>query len=100
MWADRNAEFSSQKKYRQNLIYPTHATGIDLADPNCIGLKELFEDNTILHMFTGGNSNWREGTSNRGMPENIIRASGLFNPERVKNCQLLCCADGLVHIPD
>src|SRR3989442_359222 len=89
--ADRDAELGGQKENRQDFVYPADAAGIDLADGNGVGLKKLLEDNAILHMFTGGNTDRRDRTCNRGMSKNIIRAGGLFNPEGVKCRQGVHC---------
>src|SRR5258708_31217257 len=50
-------------------------------------------------MLAGGNADRRYRTRNRGVSENIVRAGGLFNPERVESRQVLHCGDGLVHLP-
>src|SRR6266581_1285745 len=100
MWADRNTEFGSHKENCQNLVYPANAAGIDLANTDGVGLKKLLEDDAILYMLTGGNSNWRNCSCNRGMSKNIIRAGGFFNPERVKCRQESHCSDRIAYIPD
>ena len=84
VWTDWNTEFGSHKQNCQNLVYTTNSTGIDLADPDRVGLKELFKNDAILYMFTGSNPNWRYCSRNRGMSKNIVWAGGFFNPERVK----------------
>src|SRR5258706_8547277 len=82
--ADRDAELGGHKENRQDFVYPADAAGINLADGNGVGLKKLLEDDTILHMLTGGNTNPRDHTRNHGMSNNIRRAGELFNPEGVK----------------
>src|SRR5712691_2475786 len=99
MWTDRNAEFGGHKQNRQNLVHPADAAGINLADADGIGLKELLEDDAILHMLTGGNPDRRDGPRNGGMSQNIIRAGGLLNPEGVKGSQVLHSSNRLVHLP-
>src|SRR5207302_10980384 len=83
----------------QDLVYPADAAGIDLADTDGVGLKELFEDDSILHVLAGGNADRHYRASDRGMSKNIVRAGGLFNPEGVEGRQVLHSADSLVHLP-
>src|SRR5713101_541969 len=42
--ADRDAELGGHKENRQDFVYPADAAGIDLADTDSVGLKELLED--------------------------------------------------------
>src|SRR5690242_9602505 len=85
MWADWNAEFNSHKENRQNLIYPTYTTGIDLAKPYGVSLKDVFEDEVILSVITSGNTNLHDRKRNSCMSKNIIKTGEFFNPERVKS---------------
>src|SRR5579871_513652 len=87
--ADRNAESGRHQQNRQNFVDSTNATGIDLANRDGVGLKELFEHYTILNMLAGGNAYGCNGARNGRMSKYIIRAGGFFNPERVKGCQAL-----------
>src|SRR5947209_19228568 len=99
VWTDRDAEFGGHEENRQVLVYSADAAGIDLADADGVGLKELLEDDAILHMFAGGNTNRRDCTRNHGVAKNVIRAGGLFNPEGVESPQGFHCCDSLVHLP-
>src|SRR5690242_11969402 len=84
VWADRDTEVGCHQEYRQHFIDTTHAAGIDLANANGVRLKELLENDTILHMLSGGNTNRRNGACNGGVSKYIIRAGRLFDPERVE----------------
>src|SRR2546421_11378535 len=39
VWTDRDAELGGHEENRQDLVYPTDAASIDLADANGVGLK-------------------------------------------------------------
>src|SRR5215469_7567525 len=99
MWADWNTKFGSHEKNCQNLVYSSDTAGIDLADANGIGLEELLENNTILHMLASSNADWCNGPCYCSMAKNIIRASWFFNPEGVKFRQLLHGSDSFFHLP-
>src|SRR5690349_14370811 len=99
MRADRNAEFSGHQENRQDFVDASNAAGIDLADADGVLLKELLEDDTILHVLTGGNTDWRYCSCNGSMTENIIWTGGLLNPERIKGCQVLHCGDSFGYVP-
>src|SRR2546421_13127728 len=96
---DRDAKFGSHEENGQDLVYPADAAGIDLADADGVGLKQLLEDDSILHVLAGGDSDRRYCSRDRGMSKNIVRAGGLFDPEGVESRQALHCTDSLVHLP-
>jgi len=60
MRADRDTELCGHQQNRQDFVYSADAAGIDLADTDGTGLKELLEDDTILHVLTGSNTDWRD----------------------------------------
>src|SRR6266567_1522221 len=96
---DRDAEFGSHEENSQDFVYPADAASVDLADADGVGLKELFEDDSILHVLAGGNADRRHCARDRSMSKNIVRAGGLFDPEGVEGRQALHSADSLVHLP-
>src|SRR5712691_2034941 len=96
---DRDAEFGSHEENGQDFVYPADTAGVDLADADGVGLKELLEDDAILHVLTRGNSDRRYCSRDLCMSKNIVRAGGLFDPEGVEGRQPLHCADSLAHLP-
>src|SRR5438105_12853000 len=96
---DRDAEFGSHEENGQDFVYASDAAGIDLADADGVGLKELLEDDTILHMLAGGNTDWRNCSCNGSMTKNIVWTGRLLNPERIEGCQVLHRGDSFVYVP-
>src|SRR5579884_743796 len=99
MRADRDTELGRHQQNRQDFVYSADAAGIDLADADGVCLKELLEDDTILHMLSGGNTNWRNGSCNGSMTKNIIWTGRLLDPERIESRQMLHCGDSFGYVP-
>src|SRR5579875_2717581 len=97
--ADRNTRAGSHQEDSQDFIDSADATGVNLANSNGIGLKELLEDDTVLHVLAGGNMDRRDCAGNCSVPKNIVRAGGFFNPERVKGRQVLHSGNRFVYLP-
>src|SRR5437588_4140942 len=99
MRADWDTELCRHQKNRQDFVYSANAAGIDLAGADSVGLKELLEDDTILHMLAGGNTDWRNCSCNGSMTKNIVWTGRLLNPERIEGCQVLHCGNRFGYLP-
>src|SRR5689334_2970826 len=98
MRADWDAELCSHQENCQDFVNSSDAAGIDLADADGVGLKELLEDDAVLHMLASGNTDWCNCSCNGSMTKNIIWTGGHFNPEGLKGCQMLHCGDSFGYV--
>src|SRR6267143_5587866 len=46
--ADRNPELCSHQEHREHFIHPSQPAGVELAEDDCVRLKQLLEEDAIL----------------------------------------------------
>src|SRR6218665_421896 len=101
VWTYWDTIFVSHKDDRKHLVYPTDTASIDLAELNCAGHEKLLENDTILALFTGCNTDsvWRQCFRNLEVSKNIIRTCRLFYPQRLEINQSLHMFDCFINAP-
>jgi hypothetical protein len=101
VWANRDIELLSHQKDSKDLIDTCDTARIDLTEIDGLSLEELLEDDSVLNVFTSGNTGARvQSLTDRSMAEDIIRRSGLLNEERIERKKILHPIDSLLHIPN
>ena len=100
MRADRHPEVRRQQQNRDHLVDTAKAACVDLAKAHGPGLKELLEHHPVMDVLSGSHPDRGDLTGDRRVPEHIVRAGRLFDPQRRELRQTAHVADGLVNIPD
>src|SRR5689334_4587043 len=72
MRADGNTEFRRQQQNCQDFVDASNTTCIDLADAERIGLKELLEEDAVLHHLARGDLYWSHCLGDGSMAEHIV----------------------------
>src|SRR6266567_831772 len=97
--ADRNLELCSQQENGEVLIYACHATAIDLAYVDGLGLEELLEHDPVVAVLSCRDAHRRRLCAYACMAENVIRAGRLLHPPQVQLGQLPCTGNSLLDAP-
>ena len=98
--ADRHPELVGQQLHREDLVDAGEAAGIDLGEADGVGLEELLPHHPIVDVLAGGDLEGCDGAGDGGVAEDVVRAGGLLDPERVELGQAGHAGDGLGHAPD
>src|SRR5216684_951654 len=72
MRAHGYAELRRHQHHRKHFVHAAEPAAINLAKADGAGLQELFEDHSILAVFSGGDANWRDGLRDFRVAQNII----------------------------
>src|SRR5229473_4461612 len=72
MRAHRYAELCRHQHHRKHFVHAAEPAAIYLAKADGAGLQELFEDHSILAVFSGGDANWRDGLRDFRVAQNIV----------------------------
>ena len=72
MRAHGYAELRRHQHHRKHFVHAAEPAAIYLAKADSAGLQELFEDHSILAVFSGGDANWRDGLRDFRVAQNII----------------------------
>src|SRR5690348_754962 len=92
-------ELGRHQQDGEHLVHSTWAGCINLAEGNGFGLKELLEDDAVLHLLPCRHLNGGNRPCNGGMTEDIIWARWLLNPPRIEPGQAFHASDCLTDIP-
>jgi hypothetical protein len=99
--ANGNIELLGHQKNGKNFIDTGNTARVDLAEIDGFSLEELLEDDSVLNVFTSGNTSARiQSLADSSMTEDIIGRSGLLNEERVERKKILHPINSLLHIPN
>ena len=62
-------------------------------------LEHLLEEDTVHPVFTGGDTDRRDGFADGSVSEDVVGARRLLDPQRLELGELLDPVDGLRHVP-
>lgn len=81
MWAYQHAKFSGHEQDAEDFRYASQSARVDLRYVDGICLEQLLEHHPIVCMLPRGNTDVEgfESLSDRGMPQDIIWCSWLFD---------------------
>src|SRR6266852_4615558 len=72
MRAHGDAELCRHQHHRKHFVHAAEPAAIYLAKADGVGLQELFEDHSILAVFSGVDANWRDGLRDFRVAQNVI----------------------------
>jgi len=99
--ADGDVELFGEEVDGEDLVDAAEAAGVDLAELKATGLHELFEEDAVLAVLAGSNTDAEgiDGAGDGGVAEDIVGAGGFFDPEWLEAGEGLHVVDGLVNVP-
>ena len=100
VWADRHAELGCHQDDRQDLVHASDTAGVDLAHVDRSRLEELLEEDSVLDVLPGGDADRRDGLTDPGMSEDVVRARRFLDPPGVELAKRTHRADRFVDAPD
>ena len=92
MRTHRHAELRGHQHHREVFVHAAEPAAVDLAEADRLGLQELLEHHAVGAVFAGRDADRPDRPRDRGVPEDVVRARGLLDPERVESREVLACA--------
>src|SRR5207249_3016072 len=97
--ADGKAKLGGHQQDCQYFVDAAQPAAIDLTELDSFSLHQLFENHTILAMFTRCDADGLDSFGDGRMPQNIIRTGRFLDPPRLEPCQSLHMVDGFSYVP-
>lgn len=100
--ADGLAELPGHQQHRDDLVDAGKTAGVDLHVVDRVGLQQLLEQHPVHAVLAGGDADAERAhaIADAAMPQHVIRAGGLLDPQKVVMGKRLDPLDGLGHLPD
>src|SRR5581483_5178772 len=80
---DRNSELRREQDDREHFVHSSEPAAVQLASIDCAELEELLEDDAVLHVLAGRDAHRRDRRPDALVPEHVVGARRLLDPERV-----------------
>jgi hypothetical protein len=97
--AYRDAELRGHEDHREVLVHAAQPAAVDLAEPDGVGLEELFEQHAVGAVLAGGDADRGDGARNRRVAKHVVWTRRLLDPEQVEARERLHVADRFVDVP-
>src|SRR5256714_11692353 len=88
MWADGDAELRGEQQHGQDLIDPAQPATIDLTEADRTGLHELLEQDAVVTLLSGRDTDRRDGPRDGGVTQHVVWAGRLLDPPGIEPRQL------------
>jgi hypothetical protein len=100
--ADDDAKLRSHEQHTKNLRYASQTTGVNLADVNGFGLKQLLEDHSVVGVLSGGDTDAVrfQRFADSSVAKDVIRSGWLLDEPRLDLLKALHVVNSLLDVPD
>src|SRR5438477_6600331 len=97
--ADRDAELRSQEDDCKHLVHSSEPAAVQLARVDRAELEQLLEDDAVLYVLSGRDAHGSDRRADPLVPEHVVGARRLLDPERIDLRQPADRVDRLVDAP-
>ncbi|MNO65055.1 hypothetical protein D3C76_557950 [compost metagenome] len=93
MGADGHVELGGHQQHNQHFVEATQAGGVQLTEVQRASLEHLLEHHPVVAVFARGHADRRNALADAGVPEDVVGAGRLFDPQGLEGGQAAHVSD-------